>query len=116
MVQVGNQLEVITDTVVDRVVLEQGPDGLRAVGVDVINSDSSTRSHFKAKREVIISAGSYCSPAILLRSGLGSRADLEQLGIPCQIDLVGVGKNLLDHLVSTPGSELPTLLGYMCLT
>ncbi|KAK4063524.1 CAZyme family AA3 [Trichoderma aggressivum f. europaeum] len=98
MVRDGNQLEVVTNTVVDRVVLEQSPDGLRAVAVDVINSDSS-RSRFKATREVILSAGSYCSPAILLRSGLGARADLDQLGIPCQIDLVGVGKNLLDHLI-----------------
>ena len=49
--------------------------------------------------------GAYCSPGILLRSGIGPKADLEKLGLKCLVDAPGVGENLLDHLVrgvSTP--------------
>jgi choline dehydrogenase len=48
-------------------------------------------------REVIVSSGAYCSPAILLRSGVGPASDLQELGIPVIADRPGVGRNLLDH-------------------
>lgn len=57
--------------------------------------------YFNAKREVIISSGAYGSPPVLLRSGIGPRVELEQLGIHTNVDLLGVGKNLMDHLVRT---------------
>ena len=46
--------------------------------------------------EIILSAGAYGSAAILLRSGIGPRRDLEQLGIPVLADLP-VGQSLKDH-------------------
>ncbi|KAI0406633.1 GMC oxidoreductase [Xylaria palmicola] len=94
----NGRLTIVTRSLVDRVVLEPSRDGWRAVAVDVVEHDSSRR-RFRASREVILSAGSYCSPSILLRSGIGARAELERLGIPCRVDLPGVGKNLLDHLI-----------------
>jgi len=47
--------------------------------------------------EVIVSAGAYLSPALLLRSGIGPAADLAALGRPVVADLPGVGANLADH-------------------
>ncbi|RHZ60765.1 hypothetical protein CDV55_103182 [Aspergillus turcosus] len=93
-----NNVTIQTDTAVDRVVLEQGPDGLRATSVITQLADGTLRT-FHARKEIIVSGGAYCSPAILMRSGIGAREELEQHGIPCQVDLPGVGKNLLDHLI-----------------
>jgi choline dehydrogenase len=47
--------------------------------------------------QVIVCAGAYDSPALLLRSGIGSAGDLQALGIAALADLPGVGANLHDH-------------------
>jgi choline dehydrogenase-like flavoprotein len=92
-------ITIQTDTTVDRVILEQGADGLRATSVATVLKDGTKRT-FHARKEIIISGGSYCSPAVLLRSGIGAKHELEKVGIQCKVDLPGVGKNLMDHLVS----------------
>ena len=69
--------------------------GKRAIGVEVISADGSTDALYGG--EVILSAGSINSPAILLRSGVGPKDDLQRLGIDCVNDLQGVGSNLIDH-------------------
>jgi choline dehydrogenase len=51
---------------------------------------------------IVLSAGVYGSPAILLRSGIGPAAQLGALGIDARVDLPGVGENLADH----PGVDL----------
>ena len=85
------------DVTVDKVILEKGADGiLHAKGVKYETIDGK-RSQVFAGKEVVITAGTYGSPAILLRSGIGPRAELETLNIPCKVDLPGVGKNLQDH-------------------
>ena len=47
--------------------------------------------------EVVVAAGAYGSPAVLLRSGVGPAADLDALRISSVVDLQGVGANLADH-------------------
>ncbi|MFL9915811.1 GMC family oxidoreductase N-terminal domain-containing protein [Paraburkholderia fungorum] len=47
--------------------------------------------------EVIVSAGALQSPALLMRAGIGSKHELDDLGIGCLVDLPGVGRNLQDH-------------------
>ena len=79
-------LTVQPDTLVDRVVLRDG----HAVGV----VDDEGRVHDAA--DVVLAAGAYFSPAILLRSGIGPQAELSRLGIPVVCDLP-VGERLLDH-------------------
>jgi choline dehydrogenase len=79
-------LVVLGDTLVDRVTF----DGIRATGV--VAADGR---RFEAET-VILSAGAYFSPAILLRSGVGPEADLGELGIPVVSD-VPTGQRLLDH-------------------
>jgi choline dehydrogenase len=46
---------------------------------------------------VIVCAGAYGSPALLMRSGIGPARHLRELGIPVIADLPGVGANLADH-------------------
>lgn len=46
---------------------------------------------------MVVAAGTFCSPAILLRSGIGPAAELVELGIPIKADLPGVGANLQEH-------------------
>ena len=79
-------LEVSGDVLVDRVLF----DGHRAVGVVTANG-----AEIRAG-EVILSGGSYGSPAILLRSGIGPAADLAELGIDLVADLP-VGQQLQDQ-------------------
>jgi choline dehydrogenase len=70
------------------VVLKSG----RAVGVQL----ASPQDFIGAER-VVLAAGTYASPALLMRSGIGPAKDLADLGAQCQIDLPGVGRNLCDH-------------------
>src|SRR6266536_4116534 len=46
---------------------------------------------------VVLCAGAYGTPALLLRSGIGPAGHLRELGIPVVADLPGVGANLADH-------------------
>jgi choline dehydrogenase len=51
----------------------------------------------RAEREVILSAGAFHSPQLLLLSGIGSADDLRAIGVEARHDLPGVGRNLQDH-------------------
>ncbi|HKE60571.1 MAG TPA: GMC oxidoreductase [Pyrinomonadaceae bacterium] len=57
---------------------------------------STTQSVF-ASREVILAAGAFNTPQLLKLSGVGPKAELEQLGIDVVVDLPGVGENLQDR-------------------
>jgi choline dehydrogenase-like flavoprotein len=87
-------LHVLIHSRVLRVLVEVGT----AVGVEVaINGDLSRPITLTARREVVLSAGAYASPQVLLLSGIGPREDLEALGIPVVLDSPHVGKHLQDH-------------------
>jgi choline dehydrogenase len=90
-------LEVICGAQVTRVILEEGPDELRATGVEYRTADGETAVATAAK-EVVLSAGAVGSPHILMLSGVGPRRELEAVGVPCQLDAPDVGKHLKDHL------------------
>jgi predicted dehydrogenase (TIGR03970 family) len=83
-------LTLLTNAVVARVVI----DGDRAAGVEIVQGN--TTSIVRA-REVILSAGTFGSAELLLRSGIGAADHLHALGIPVVMDLTGVGQNLRCH-------------------
>ena len=85
-------LTVLTRTRADRVVLE----GRRAVGVAIRHRGRAQL--VRARREVIVSAGAFGSPKLLMLSGIGPEAELRAHGLPVAVDLPGVGANLQDHL------------------
>ncbi|KAE8272051.1 hypothetical protein A4X09_0g312 [Tilletia walkeri] len=69
---------------------------LRAKGVHVKDKQGHSFT-LKAKHDVILCAGAIDTPRLLLLSGIGPRAELQQLGIKVQADVPGVGENLQDH-------------------
>ena len=87
----GN-VRVVTGALVDKVQMS----GRRATGVLFSVKGQPCRAH--AKQEVILSAGSIMSPAILKRSGIGPQQELRDHGIEVLQHSPGVGENLMDHL------------------
>ena len=71
-------------------------DGKRAVGVEYQHQGRLVR--VKARREVILCASAFNSPKLLMLSGIGPKAHLQEMGIDVVHDLPGVGQNLQDHL------------------
>ena len=71
-------------------------EGKRAVGVEV--AQGQIPKTVRARKEVILSAGSINSPKLLMLSGIGDEAHLRQQGIEPIHHLPGVGQNLQDHL------------------
>jgi choline dehydrogenase len=88
-------LTLLTDCVVDKITIEDR----KATGVEIVRA--SRRQRLTARQEVIVSAGSIASPTLLLRSGIGSGAELKRHGIDVVRDLPGVGRNLQDHLITS---------------
>jgi choline dehydrogenase len=87
----GN-VRVVTGALVDKIQIAQRC----AVGVQF--SVNGQRCVARALQEVILSAGSIMSPAILKRSGVGPQQELRDLGIEVLHHSPGVGENLMDHL------------------
>lgn len=87
-------LEVLTDSLVRRVLLENG----RTVGVEVERAGQSRQLH--ARREVVLCAGAVQSPQLLMLSGIGEGETLRALGIETRQHLPGVGANYHDHLAA----------------
>ena len=83
-------LKVVTDALATRILF----DGARASGVEIIHHGEVKEIH--AETEVILSAGAYNSPQLLLLSGIGPAADLARLMVPVRVDLP-VGEALQDH-------------------
>jgi choline dehydrogenase len=91
-------LTVITEAIVNKLLID--PDSKNCYGVRYIKDGKTTEVHcdIAQQGEVILSTGAIGSVQILERSGIGSAAHLNGLGIPVIADLPGVGENLQDHL------------------
>lgn len=87
-----SNLDIRTGCRVQKVIVEQGT----ARGVAFVRD--GTTSNVRAQREVILCSGAINSPQLLMLSGIGSGELLRDLGIPVQLNLPGVGANLMDHL------------------
>jgi choline dehydrogenase-like flavoprotein len=98
---------VLTDTQALRIVFE----GRHAAGVLVVRD--GRQQLLRARRDVIVCAGTFGSPQLLMVSGVGPAAHLRELGIGVVHDLPGVGANLQDHLdvVLHKRTAVPELFG-----
>lgn len=85
-------LRIKTEAPVASVVIESG----RATAIRLVDGTEISAV------QIVLSAGVYGSPPILLRSGVGPAGQLRALGINSCVDLPGVGENLADH----PGVDL----------
>lgn len=81
-----------TGALVEKILIEDG----RAAGV--IIRRGSGRETLRARGGVIVSAGAFNSPQILMLSGIGPAAHLSEHGIDVVVDRAGVGANLQDHI------------------
>jgi len=103
---VGDNLTVATFSHVNKVVL----DGKRVVGVELTRFGNA--EVFRARHEVIISAGSIGSPQILMLSGIGNKDHLQEVGVEPVHHLPGVGQNLQDHLILPVNIDFQDGLGF----
>jgi choline dehydrogenase len=94
IVGVRPNLTIITDAHARRVLFEGGA----AAGVEYAAGPGKPMKTAYAKREVLLSAGAFQSPQLLLLSGVGPGEDLRKLGIPVEADSPEVGRNLQDHI------------------
>lgn len=103
-------LHVLTSSRVTKVLID--PHTKNAYGVEYVKNKRTYRTH--ARMEVIISAGTFNSPQLLMLSGVGDREQLNRIGVPVVHNLPGVGKNMFDHIshvgptftVNTTGASL----------
>lgn len=91
----GN-LDIMTGSQVTRLIIQQTEQGNICTGVEFVGGGREWTAD--VSRETILAAGTFGSPQILQRSGIGPSALLQQHGIALVEDLPGVGENLQDHL------------------
>lgn len=96
-------LTLISGALVHKVVIEQG----HARAVEFSLSKEKTTHTIGVNKEVILSAGTIGSPKVLLLSGVGPQAHLQDVGIPCLHDLP-VGENFHDHLHMSVNATIKT--------
>lgn len=100
------RLQIMTDSLATRILMEDGC----AVGVEYFTGRDlyaaspargrgrpSGQHAIRARYEVIIAAGTFNSPQLLMLSGIGPREELERFGIEALVDAPGVGSNLQDR-------------------
>ena len=96
-------LTVMTSAHTTRILME----GRRAVGVEA--RVKGALMQLRASREVLLCAGALQSPQLLMLSGIGPGAQLQQHGVNVVHDLVGVGTNLHDHVDVVQVVDAPQL-------
>lgn len=87
-----SNVTVMTEALVTKIEIENN----RAVGVHYRRDDKN--HSVRAAREVVMCAGAFQSPQLLMLSGIGPADHLIEHGIEVEVDLPGVGQNLQDHL------------------
>lgn len=105
-----DRLVVRTGALVTRVLFDEGGAEPIARGVEYLPQAHAYRAdpeadpgpsaapvQVRVRREVILSGGAFNTPQLLQLSGIGPRAELAKFGIPCRVDLPGVGANLQDR-------------------
>ena len=101
-----DHLHIETDALATRVIFDETN---RAVGVEYLTGGRLYRAHpepsretgtlkkVRARREVILSGGTFNTPQLMMLSGIGPGGDLRGYGIDVRVDLLGVGRNLQDR-------------------
>ncbi|KAH7110363.1 hypothetical protein B0J11DRAFT_599519 [Dendryphion nanum] len=103
-------LTLSTHSLATRIILDQSRGRPKAVGVEYLVGEglysadarynvsrTAERRTVRARKEVIVSAGTFNTPQILKLSGIGPREELEALGIPVAVDLPAVGNYMQDN-------------------
>ncbi|ETS77085.1 hypothetical protein PFICI_10959 [Pestalotiopsis fici W106-1] len=92
-----NNLQLLTNAVVERIIFETQGSATRAIGAQYTHNGKTET--VTAAKEVILAAGALQSPKLLELSGVGNAEILRRNNIPLVVELPGVGENLQDHIV-----------------
>jgi choline dehydrogenase len=110
-----DNLAIYTNTLVTRILFDEttlgASEGPKAIGVELMeglhlyradpksdpDDDPPPRERLRARREVILAAGAFNSPQLLMLSGIGPQAELAVHGITPIVERAGVGRNLQDR-------------------
>ncbi|KAF5661417.1 alcohol oxidase [Fusarium heterosporum] len=92
-------LKLLTGHQVTRVVTKKNGSSVKATGVEFAKDRGNSRKTVRAKKEVILAAGSIHTPQILQVSGIGDPALLSSIKVPVVVDLPAVGQNFHDHVL-----------------
>ncbi|THV82655.1 alcohol oxidase [Aureobasidium pullulans] len=96
-------LKVYTHTLAKQVLFDQNK---AAAGVLVESGPSPEPFILSAKKEVILSAGAFQSPQLLMVSGIGPAKELQKFNISVVADQPGVGQDMWDHVVLSVGQQV----------
>lgn len=95
----------------DKVIGVEYLEGAHLYGASLLAEEFAGRKGVKrqefASCEVIVSAGAFNSPQLLMLSGIGAEEELSKHGIPVRVHLPGVGKNLQDRLETGIVCKIP---------
>ncbi|KAB2570007.1 Dehydrogenase patE [Lasiodiplodia theobromae] len=97
----NTNLKVYLRTLAKKIIFDSSK---KATGVQV--ETAGVTYTLNATKEVIVSAGAFQSPQLLMVSGVGPAAHLESFGIDVVKDLPGVGQNMWDHIMFGPSYEV----------
>ena len=101
-----SNLRILTEASAEAILFE----GRRAAGVRI--SRAGAPMALKADREVLLCGGAVNSPQLLMLSGIGPAAHLQEQGIAPLADRPGVGQNLQDHLDAILQYKTHSMAGY----
>lgn len=90
-------LKLFPGTMASKIIFDSSK---KATGVEVMSGGKPFT--LNAAKEVILSAGAFQSPQLLMLSGIGPAQALEQFDIPVLVDAPGVGQNMWDHIFVGP--------------
>ncbi|MCJ1468442.1 hypothetical protein MMC07_007071 [Pseudocyphellaria aurata] len=103
----GSSLRVYKNTLAQRILFDV-KNGATGVAVTTAGTYGvpSLNYTLNARKEVIVSAGAFQSPQLLMVSGVGPRDILKKFNIPCVHGLAGVGQNMWDHVLFGVGNRV----------
>jgi choline dehydrogenase len=93
-----SNLHVFTNTLAKKITFS----GTKATGVSILVAGNSSLVQILARKEVILTAGAFQSPQLLMVSGVGPAATLKKYNISVIANRPGVGQGLQDHIFFGP--------------
>lgn len=88
-------IDIMTETLVKRIIVQDIDGNKVATAIELADNEATI---ITGRREVIISAGTFRSPQILMLSGLRPKSELQNHGIDVILDIPDVGLHLHDHI------------------
>ena len=111
----SNNLKVFTHTQAKRVTFDKSSGRPKATGVEVSALLGLSNYKIAARKEVILAAGVFQSPQLLMLSGIGPTDALAEYDIPQIVSAPGVGQNMWDHILFGPSYSVvfPTVGSFL---